>query len=198
MNWIELNLPYYVRVEKKHIPLPVLDYRRVEVFGPRPPIDHIPSKILYEIYALERKVYTPKPGELGNHPNVIAALKKYAEEENPPHKEAMLSLVAYREYNGKVNAWYEEQPEIIEWNALCNEEKLRAATEESKLSFVGMGLNKPGVLIEVEDDLGKVNTFLLGDVDIYNNSCGCGGGIISDTSIVKRYCVVYSPKENNE
>lgn len=63
--------------------------------------------------------------------------------------------------------------------------------DEAPESFVDRGLNKPGVLIEMQN--GK--KYLIGDINQARGECGCCYAFYYD-AIVARYKIVWSGDEN--
>ena len=73
--------------------------------------------------------------------------------------------------------------------------KMDKYEKENKLeTFCGLGLNKPGTLIEVELENKELKRYFIGDIN------GCGGGCdhclgISKSAIIKQYKIVWSSEE---
>jgi len=101
-------------------------------------------------------------------------------------------LLDRRQLKKEYDDWYINQPEVIEYNKeyeLLDKERKEL---ESKTSFVGMGLNKPGTLIEVIID-GKLQVFLIGHINPLSGVCDdCP--MFDNDIMVKRYKVIWEQK----
>jgi hypothetical protein len=86
--------------------------------------------------------------------------------------------------NKKFSRDTEEQPENITYDKQYAEERNAFNVELAKKSFSGLGLNKPGTLIEVEID-GKLKQYLIGHINPLTGVCD------DYTIIVKRYKIVW-------
>jgi hypothetical protein len=86
----------------------------------------------------------------------------------------------YDHWMKKYDKWYNELPESIEYK-----KQYEIAEKKEKNSFMAMGLNKPGTLIELED--GSIH--LIGTINKYAGSCDdCTA--FDTKSIVKRYAIL--------
>jgi hypothetical protein len=66
---------------------------------------------------------------------------------------------------------------------------------QNALSFCGMDLNKPGTLIEILEDNGKTNKYLIGNINPDGGCYSDSEDFNTETAIVKRYKIVWSPKD---
>lgn len=179
-DWIELNLPYSYYECLETPDLPDLDDRIKQKFGKLPK---------------EVKVLLKKPGE-PEYAFQWEAFKKYSkvcdmneEELSKIDDEDIRAVLSYHAFRNEVDDWFSEQPEVVEWESLCDKLRKEHKEKMKSKSFSSLGLNKPGVLIEVEQD-GKDVQYLIGDI---NTSCGVCDDCVafSDDTIVKRYKIVW-------
>jgi len=174
-DWIELNLPYSYYESLETPDLPDLDDRIKQKFGKLPEevkvlLSQFGDEAYKKYYKLCLKGKSQKDLEKSNDKDIQA-------------------IVSYKSLEEEIDNWYWVQPEVAEWESLCD--KLRKEHKEKikSKSFSSLGLNKPGVLIEVEQD-GKDVQYLIGDI---NTSCGVCNDCtaFSDDTIVKRYKIVW-------
>ncbi len=156
INWIEINLPFtYHSYEYIEYPIfPVLTDREIEVFGQS---------------CEDSKKY-------------LLSLIDQADNDLISENEIAYYAIKHKEFNDKLDVWYEEQPEIKKYY-----EKYDAFVElQKQRSFSGLGLARPGTLIELED--GTIE--LLGSTNCSAGVCNDCLGFETD-SIIKRYAVVF-------
>lgn len=175
MSWIPCNLPWYrLPSTQKMPPEPVIPRDRIEAqFGVSSPA------LRYQLSVLRGA----QENRFGGGPNPIESL--------PPNVQQEL-----REGYAKLDqmeAWEKQQPEWVAYTGQC-QRVLEALAEEERRTkeetFVGRGLNFPGVLIELEN--GK--RILLGHFDANGRtSTSATDNQIQPTDIVKRYMVLDMP-----
>lgn len=211
-EWIELNLPYNIHAyQNVELPKePDLSEKEIAKFG-----------FSFANYSKEilgsSGVYGFHGSELGNYwfqqraelrNQLMTTDPNYdihSDESEKLVNEMMLAkkddlrlqaAIEYLKIEKIYHQWYNEQLEIIEYYAEIN--KIRTAREEEikGKSFVGLGLNKAGTLIEVENE-GNLSQYLVGDININAGVCNdCPA--FEDSAIVKRYKVVWSPNARTD
>ena len=184
-EWIEFNLPWNVITYPKNVPYPSLDKEVREKFG-------------FTKDELIEKFFPVKTGYAYDHP----AFKEYNlisdEIEDTENKEEVLralnnpnvnKVLDYRKLSREIDNFIYEHPDTItadEDNERINKEHKE---KESKLSFVGAGLNKTGTVIEFMEK-GKLTQLLIGNINEVGGVCNdCSG--ISDETIILRYKKVW-------
>ncbi len=203
-EWIELNLPYDVLEffdPGKDLVYPDLSEKAKKQIGynqddlAQIKEDTLPKYDDYERYDKLHEIDDEISANLNQHfedqndewkAARVAALKNHDNEDAK-------SLGRYLEKVLVLDNWKLNQPEIIAWDAEYKKRSKLFHEENNKKSFSGIGLNKPGTLVEVELD-GKLYQFLIGHI---NNVRGvCDDCVQFDRStIVKRYKVIWSEEE---
>lgn len=90
-----------------------------------------------------------------------------------------------------IEDWENKQPEMIAYDTDFREKHTAFQEELKKKSFSGMGLNKPGTLIEVK--IGEeLKQYLIGDINPICGVCDDCTEFSSRETIVVRYKVVWS------
>jgi hypothetical protein len=178
-NWIELNLPFF-HIECFRPPrVPNLDKKAREHFG------KLPDDMIK--FGNERKFFI-KYDELRYKLECLGFKKDQIDEEMSKSKDVdVLKVLSYLKFREEYHKWWCEQPRIINWRKR-QEAAIKEYNEKiKKMSFVGLGLNKPGVLIEVEDNR-KLAQYLIGHI-IFDYE---EPELFSSSAIVKRYKIVWS------
>ncbi len=85
--------------------------------------------------------------------------------------------------------------DMISGMTKVREDKIKIDKDNLSKSFCGLGLNKPGTLIEVKSKYGDIKRYLIGDVGPYGSSTDICSDI-EDTSIVIRYKKVLDDNYN--
>jgi len=200
--WVELNLPYYYNEEIKLPKFPDLTKKGKKHFG------KTPDEVLESLKL---------PGEENKYNFEMALIKKYSNYRNKLEKKlsrnndsedlrdklrALISkskdkdiqaVLSYNKFRDEYEDWISEQPVTKKWEAKADELERQRDEKIKTMSFCGLGLNKPGVLIEVENG-GELQQYLLGDIN-------CNRGICDDCvafgqeTIVKRYKIVWKKED---
>lgn len=188
MNWIDVNLPWSFKVDMPPIDFQqIINARIIDTFGKS--IEQMASELLPEdtmsfINKFDdevRKYVNEHSGDINNRTDILSAREVVYQ------RPCFRALKIYREFVKNVNAWEYEQPEWIDWRIKC--ELLRA--EERTKSFSGLNLNKPGTLIEINNN-GSIEQYLIGDVNTNRGVCDDCTAFASDV-IVLRYAIVFEP-----
>lgn len=198
-DWIELNLPYYKSeyFDSTDIKYPKLDKRAKKELGfNRKELDAIYDKIPKFMDVSYKKFEKA----LSNFDKKLSADLPQREEgwEKERAKRLLASsnkdlkvLGAYIEKKFQIEDWEGKQPDMIAYHKEFSEKSTAFHDNVKKQSFSGLGLDKPGTLIEVK--VGEeVNQYLIGHI---NPNCGvCDDCVQFDnrTAIVLRYKVVWS------
>jgi len=197
-DWIELNLPYSYWEYLDYPPAPDLREKSAKLF------DKLPEALYADISPKAWQKYsslvqTIEESILAEDINISNEdLRKLVREQlakstNPD----IQSILTYRRVHKEYHAWLDEQPETKKWDEEC--EKAREAHNKRMrpLSFCGLGLDKPGVLIEVEEQDTDGNLedvqYLIGDINPSRGVCDDCTAFDKD-AIVKRYKVVWEKK----
>ncbi len=209
-GWIELNLPWHVTLgDRSGYPTPpninLINKRWVNEYG------KLPIDVANEMIKKKEKkagvrfywssaVYV-KFEEI--HCDITEKLLADGfndENINEERRKRLLALndkdinkvLEFQDIKYRYDDWYDNQPEVIEYNQKYEKRIDEKQKEEEKLSFCGMGLNKAGTLIEVELD-GKTQVLLIGHINNLRGVCDdCT--MFEPNTIVKRYKIVWSPK----
>jgi len=199
-EWIELNLPFNVTMDYskiKYPKIPTLNKRAKKELGMS--LDESEKTLLSEgeecVYDnricqefdkidhdIREKLYKKN---LSNDDFKIERIKRLKKIKNRSVDLVLKSL----EFKDSYYEWLEKQPEYIEY--FRKHEQITSELKEKLrvMSFRGLGLSKPGVLIEVEQN-GKLNQYLIGDVNIYSGVCDdCRE--FDDDIIIKRYKIIW-------
>ena len=189
-NWIELNLPfsYY---ENLNLPsAPDLNDKAFKVFGKT--LDEYYSSISNEKWMkYDKLLFKTEEDILAEDPdiNIDDYRKRVSEDISSSEDTDIQCVLDYRKFYKTYNDWLNQQPEMKKWNddvALLREEyKVRIVSK----SFSGLGLNKPGVLIEIECG-NKTEQYLIGDINCIRGVCDDCVAFEKDV-IVKRYKIVW-------
>ncbi len=158
VNWIEINLPFYISDPLLH-----------SSFFSQNPYPDLTEKI--------KEKFGQTAQESAQSISSILIDPIFNEEESKFY------LDKHREFVFKLASWELEHPEVKEWD---RKRKLFVAELESK-SFCGRQLNKPGTLIELDND----GIYLLGTHDFFGGVSSGDIDDIPDSAIVKRYAVVF-------
>ena len=197
-NWIELNLPYYY-FEAFDISLmayPDLSKRCKEQLGiTRDDVDRLYKKLpnfsskAYNsmsnvVHDIDKQLNQEFPER--NREWRTARVNRLVSSNNK-HAEAMGRWLAARHL---IEDWEEVQPEIIAYDKEYKEK--HAAWNESmkKKSFSGLGLDKPGTLIEVK--IGdEIKQYLIGHINPLRGVCDDCVEFDKDVTVLK-YKTVWS------
>lgn len=203
-EWIELNLPYSIYLEREQkFQYPDLSARIKDIFGmtekelaetlktPEDPedLEYITMGVTWEKFekiqeSIEGAVMEDSPTLEGDAFTQEVKSRLLALNDDSVNK-----VFAYKEFRRKVREWEENQPEVIEWSDLIDKAEEAHREKMKPLSFCGLGLNRPGILIEVEHD-NETHQYLIGDINP-------GRGVCDDcvafgtSAIVKRYKEVW-------
>lgn len=201
-EWIELNLPWYVRDYQARVgkPYPDLNERAKKELGETK--EEVAARTI-EVLPRDPSKFMHMP-EIDHFNDARAEIRKNLEDEGWGaegfEKEINRRLVnlndaivnnvfEYRAFSDKYNAWYDGQPEVLEVIRHNIEIYKRVELEESTKSFCGMKLNKAGTLIEFEED-GIAFQQLIGDLNEIGGVCDDCMGVRADT-LIKRYKIVW-------
>mgnify|MGYP006778637655 FL=1 len=103
---------------------------------------------------------------------------------HPLHVE---NKILTQEINKKLDEMWKSEAVCLEYSQRENDYRKGRAL----LSFCGLSLNKPGVLVEVNN-----KQYLLGHINHLNVDAGCcGSSAFEDKDIVTRYKVIWSSNE---
>ena len=201
-EWIELNLPYATReyFDSSVLEYPDLEERAKNELGfNSDDVEKLYEKLpkydddSYNEYIDISDDITKEVRELlGDDKNQFRDIrvKKLLEHS----REDIQSLGQYLNKNYQLENWTDKQPEEIAYREEY-ESKQKAFNEMiSKKSFSGLGLNRAGVLIEVEIDENKTEQYLIGHI---NTNCGVCNDCceFDDDKIVKRYKIVWTKED---
>lgn len=199
-QWIELNLPYsfYEGFDIK-LKAPNLNKRAKKELGfdskdVATLFDALPSisdksEAYSEMYELadklddEAKKKFPSDRDLYNQERI----KLYAKSKNANVR----AMSAYLEKKWALRKWEDVQPELTQYYTEYQRLYQAALAEQNKQSFSGLGLDKPGTLIEVEVD-SVLSQYLIGDINPNAGVCDDCVEFDKRTAIVKRYQIVWS------
>jgi hypothetical protein len=88
------------------------------------------------------------------------------------------------------NQWWDNQPEAITWTKKRDEEESKIRAKNSKRSFCGLGLNKPGTLVEVK--IGKkTSQYLIGHINELLGVCDDCTAFDGKRATVLKYKVIW-------
>lgn len=108
-------------------------------------------------------------------------------------KELVAKILAHRRLKRKIDEWVQDQPEIIEYHKQAKIISDQLNEEFKKNCFVGLGLDKPGTLIEiVEHDV--TMQYLIGNINENAGVCDDCMDFQND-AVVKRYMVLLEEGE---
>ncbi len=181
-EWIEINIPWSCNEALETTPMNVeaLWARAKSKFGKtrREASESISDELFSEYSSFVGQYENDYP-ELSNEEVKEVA---YLDPKFAPIKE-------YREFLKEYDPWEDEQPEILAHVAERN-----AAIEKQKVkSFTGRGLNEPGTLVEIEEEIDnekKLFYFLIGSINTLGGVCDDCKAF--DNGIVRRYKIVWS------
>jgi len=204
-EWIEINLPFYVdsvsldtklpkhpnlkRKAKKQLGMTLEENEKTLLTGDED--FWCNGKIWKEFEEKDNKIKTKLHKKNLNYE--IFKAERWKQLEDLAKKDEVVNIVVkFLSFKKKYEEWLNEQPEIIkydeEYERIIAEEKDRT----SKMSFVGMGLNKAGTLIEVESG-DETSQYLIGDINKLQGVCDdCMA--FDANAIVKRYKIVWIPE----
>lgn len=197
-DWVELNLPYYKHeIFVNDFKLPNLDKRAKKELGfnrkEMEAIYETVPKFMDEGYdkfekslsKFDDKLKVEFPDRDDNYRYERAKRLKASSNKN------LKTLGTYLEMRFAIEDWENKQPEMIAYDKDFKEKLDAFQEEQKKISFTGLGLNKPGTLIEVKigDELKQ---YLIGDINPICGVCDDCTEFDSRQTIVVRYKVVWS------
>jgi hypothetical protein len=211
-DWIEINLPYSKRNSELTYPeYPDLSQKCKEEFGLT--IDELNLTLKSPNDNEQDTLGLVALGEYWTHyekfrkeieSSIIVEFPAGLEEEDLVAKmttrlaslndNIVNKVLEYKKFIKKYNAWEAEQTEVIEFNKLITELEEAHREKMRPLSFCGLGLNKPGVLIEVSNGV-ESTQYLIGDINIHRGVCDdCVA--FGDEDIVTKYKIVWEDTRN--
>ena len=189
MQWIDINLPWATSIldDPEGPPWPITDAMYKAEFGTTPNraykklTDADMDKFRTLEFALMDEWEGDRPTE-----DYEAELER-----RHPDCAAVQRVLAYRRLNRRIRQWEDAHPLMV-----AHRQAVAAQQAEMNLrSFSGRKLNRPGTLIEVEED-GKVETYLIGHVNTNRGVCDdCT--MFGPQAIVRRYAVVWVQEERD-
>lgn len=181
IEWVDINLPWSVSYSSEDaFQSPDLSKKQQEVFGDSlKEWDEKLRKEFYKLCDLLDEIIDSITDDVSN-----AELDKIESDFWESHKNdpCVVAKKFYDEIQQKINEWWLEQPEWIEYE--------RKKKEFFGNSFTGQGLAKPGTLIELEN--GSIE--LIGSINRSAGVCDDCVGFSSNT-VIKRYAVVFPFEE---
>jgi hypothetical protein len=195
-EWIEINLPWAEPYSEQPLPdyleYPSLDEEAKEQFG------YSESSLLEEAFGEEKENWVVSK----TYDAFYKAQRKIEEEGIYDRRELDKRLAASKDKSVQkvlsffakldpLRKWMNEHPktkEIEAKNKVIAKEFSDKQRAEAK-GFTGRGLNKAGVLMELEEN-GKLSQMLIGEINELGGSCDDCCGIQGDT-VVKRYKVIW-------
>ena len=193
-EWVECNLPWSVELEGIDLPkCPDMDDKVKAHFG-------------YTIEELERELF-PGYEYCCEHPffEENGKIRDDLEEKYPNNWQelrdasdniAVKTVSAWAKARKEIDEWVSVQPEVIAW--VDEQDRLYDERDEKyrKLCFSGLGLNKPGTLIECKDG-DEISYKVIGHINKLGGSCDdCIG--ISDDAVIVRYKVLWSDGQTDQ
>jgi hypothetical protein len=193
-EWIECGLPWNVdtfSVVEKYPKPPNLNKKLKKHFGytekdlmekffpgcKKTAAGYLDHPIYEEFMKQEDKLFGKYRGE------------EYKTRLHSSKNKSVKAVLAFLDATKEINAWINEQPESIEYDRLVKLEEEERDKKVAQLSFCGMGLNKPGTLIECKDG-DKISYKVIGHINKVGGSCDdCRG--ISDSTMILRYRVLW-------
>jgi len=199
-EWIELNLPYYYHEDIKMPKYPDLTEEARKHFGKTP--DEVlkslkmpgeENKYNFEMAVIQKyDKYRMKMEEKLSHDDNVPDdfYKKLNELIGKSKDKDIQAVLSYKKFSREYDDWVSEQPASKKWSDKVDKLSKKRNEKIKTMSFCGLGLNKPGVLIEVEHD-GATHQYLLGDINCSRGVCDDCVAFEKD-AIVKRYRIVWS------
>lgn len=196
-EWIDINLPwaeaYSPQPWPEYVEYPLLEKETKEALG------FTQDELMEETFGKEKSSWRSS--------NTYHAFKKEErriqneegiEEGAELHDRLVASensnvkkMLSYFDKLRQLNKWLDKHPktkEITAKNEMITKEFLDKKRAEAK-SFTGRGLNKAGVLMELEEN-GTLSQMLIGEINELGGGCDdCRS--IGDETIVKRYKVIW-------
>ncbi len=200
-KWIELNLPYNVfdSFDYKSNKPPSVEKLAIKELGfGEKEIDRLYSKLDNDFYpegdVVQRiiadinkqcsELFQSQSVEWQNHKVMLCSSHEHSE---------VKRIGEWLDKRYQYWNWYESQPDIIAHDKKVSEKEKTFQLELSKKSFVGLGLNVPGTLVEVDVE-GKIDQYLIGhinsDADVWDDHA-----MFDEKSIVLRYMAVWKKEE---
>lgn len=203
MSWIELNLPYSVysyRQDRKYPKMPNLNHRAKKQLGMT--IKENEKTLLSdnETDFINGVIFTEYYNEACNIENKLEKKKNLSYEDFIIEKNKKLQALAkhnknikkvldYYDFKNRYEIWLEQQPEWVAYLEECNKIDEEYDNKIKSMSFVGLGLNQPGTLIEIDEN-GVSTQYLIGDINKLRGVCDdCVA--FRESAIVKRYKVIW-------
>ena len=197
-EWIEINLPYSAdgnsNLKYPSFSPPDLNERALKELGfVYKDVDALHNKLSEDRYSdptfcsiLEKAESILRDKNLKGAERAQLKIKLLRKSKHKTIK----TLADYIEKEHQYDDWYKVQPEFIAYNKEYNKKLETFNKKVSKKSFSGLGLAKPGTLIEVEYD-GKLNQYLIGHINDEAGICDDCKAFIKNKTIVKRYKIVW-------
>lgn len=188
-EWININLPWMTNVldeslKPNYPQMPDLSKRIKKEFGTTAGREW--SKITHR----EKSRYETASSQFTRTLKEPISSEEFLEKisEAHPDNPSVQKVVAYHQLRRRIEAWQEQQPEIIAWkNALEEWDR-----DEKQKSFCGRELNVPGTLVDIQQG-DEVKTYLIGDINTYAGVCDDCTGFDTRMARVIRYKVVWTP-----
>lgn len=202
-NWIEINLPYdkVKYFDDSDIEFPELDDRAKEQLGFN----------MEDVKKLQEKVPSFDSPNYEDFDNALSELNRQLSDEFPERNtewrnervrrllassnEGLNALGKHLEKRFQLEDWENKQPEFIAYDKEYREKSQFFHDNLKKESFSGLGLNKPGTLIEVKVG-DEVKQYLIGHINPICGVCDDCCEFDSRTAIVLRYKVIWSDETN--
>ncbi len=199
-EWIEINLPWNVSDPCPNLcaPYPNLDDRVRAYFGYTQESlakELFPGLVEYEdllIHPLWQEYEQIREDILYSNETAYVHDPEQDQEDKWTailQNNAVMTVVEYLQRIKEIDAWIDEQPEIIAWHQENDRLWAEHGEKQANKSFCGRNLNRPGVLIEFEEN-GQRFKHLIGEINQLGGVCDdCRA--FGDETIILRYRVIW-------
>jgi hypothetical protein len=170
MNWIEINLPWFKYIEATPVTYPIESINQ-----------QVREKFGKTIQELDNEFYK----EFGKSPYTVEIdfihhdwikYKDLTKDEllnimKGSIDPIVVKLVLFLEKQNEINNWASALPEVELFKLKLKTTNEQTAELRAKSCFSNCDLNRPGVMIEVQDKGGKIQRHLIGDINESAGTC---------------------------
>jgi hypothetical protein len=165
MNWIDINLPWYKYIEATPVTYPMesVNQQVREKFG------KTTQDLHYEFHKEFGK--TTYQAEQDFVLNSVLTIDKVFNAMEVSTDSIIIKLVSLIKKQTEIDNWISTLPEIELFKSKIKTIDAQTAELRAKSCFSNCALNRPGVMIEVQNKSEQVQRYLIGDINESAGTC---------------------------
>jgi hypothetical protein len=189
-EWIDVNLPW-----KRHVDIDLPEY----------PNDFVDQKVRERFGFTKEELRVTFEEKWGRHHTDIEwefrvklesqddlsedDVDRMMDESDDPRMVACREIRAQKKF---INEFVDAMPEVILWNQECDKVREQEKEEEAKACFVYSPLNRPGVLVEVQDTTEgtPIRRYLIGDINHIAGVCDDCTAFEDDATVLRAITLI--------